>query len=303
MTGDKTPPTKSGVSPDLIEPHSPNLPIAFVLTIITNLVVAIALAFFALIAKKEGVGEVAFYGVVLGGVALICIGLWIPYRYFRLLSSKHQVERQLVACENRYQEQLDRIGVTEIAHTLKDSNFSPDAVMARAQHQVRFVGVFGHKWVMDAGRKQKFRDMLRHVQLNGGKVQFLLLNPNCTAAKKLASLRDQDRDTYKDFDSVKYYLDLSVEFDCFDLKLFEHFPFIRLIFVDGLCAISRFKVSAQADVTLEAPQLVFAPENPGGTWTMYQPFVHLYDFLWERALDPATALAKTASHPARGSHA
>lgn len=296
------PPQRPAIPAELIEPHSSNWPVTITLTVVINVFVAVALALFALLAKEKGIGEIAFYGFMLGILALIALGIFIPYRYHKLLKSKNQLAHLLTACENRYGQQLERIGVTEIAETLKDSQFSPDAVMVRAQHEVRFVGVFGHKWVMDAGRKQKFRDMLRRVQLNGGKVQFLLLNPNCNAARKLAGLRDQEPNTYKDFDSVKHYVDLSKEFDCFDLKLFEHFPFIRLIFVDGHCAISRFKVSAQADVTMEAPQLVFAPENPGGTWTMYQPFVHLYEYIWDHAIDPAIGLAKNSSQSARGGH-
>lgn len=118
-------------------------------------------------------------------------------------------------------------------------------------------------------------------------------------------MRDQDPKASGDFasvsDSVKYYVDLTKEYKSFELKLFDHFPFMWLMFVDNQCAVSRFKLNPQAASALEAPLLVFAPESPGGMWTMYQPFLHLYDFLWERSADSVTAVSKrSGSHARRG---
>jgi hypothetical protein len=178
------------------------------------------------------------------------------------------------------------VGIAEFAERLGDSRWSPVGVMARAHHEVRFLGVFGHKWVMDAQKKEAFRTMLTHIQLNGGRIQFLLLNPASDSAKRLANFRQQDLDAYEGFPSIDVYKQFAAEFDCFQLRLFDHFPFLRITFVDGLCSLSRFKVIAQANETLNAPQLVFAPEDPRGPWTLYQALVLLFDHLWGNAVDP-----------------
>lgn len=210
----------------------------------------------------------------------------------RLTAAVEQLQSELSSCELLYEQRLKNIGITEITDAMAGSNWSPDAVMARAQHQVRFLGVFGHKWVMDADRQNKYRAMLTRIQLNGGRVQFLLLNPNSAPASKLALYRNQKSDFYKDFPSVEFYKNLAKEFDCFELRLYEHFPFIRLILVDGVCSISRFKTQKSAENTLKAPQLVFAPEGPDDNWTMYQSLVLLYDFLWGLAKDPFTSQSR-----------
>jgi hypothetical protein len=205
------------------------------------------------------------------------------------------LQENLTSCENLYDSQLQSIGITEISNTLGESRWSPDSVMGRANRAVRFIGVFGHKWVMDAQRRETFRAMLTRIQLNGGKVQFMLLDPNCSAAIQLANFRKQEPNTYKNFHSIEFFKELAAQFDCFEIRLFQNFPFIRLIFVDGQCAISRFKINSGAEETLNAPQLAFSPDLPGSSWTLYQPFVQLYDYLWLKAKNPFLIFTETPS--------
>ncbi|HEV8132739.1 MAG TPA: hypothetical protein VGQ81_15950, partial [Acidobacteriota bacterium] len=190
----------------------------------------------------------------LGVTALVMSAIIVGVKNRHLTRELVALRNSLQSCQRQYADQLQRIGITEIANSLGSSRWSPDSVMERAQYKVRFVGVFGHKWAMDAQRQDNFRSMLTRIQLNGGKVQFLLLNPNSSAAIQLARYRKQNDDFYKNFPSIEFYKGLSAKFDCFEIRLFEHFPFIRLIFVDGLCAISRFKVHSGAEETLNAPQ-------------------------------------------------
>jgi hypothetical protein len=292
-------------SGDQMEPRSSNWSALIVSHLTVGVVVGLALALIAYLAKQKGVGEIVFYGIAFAGVVLIVCGAWLTYLYMSTFRRKRELELELTECKAQYKDQLASMGITDIALSLKDSSFSPSAVMSRAHHQVRFLGFFGHIWVADENGKRQFRDMLTRVQLNGGRVQFLLLDPNCAAAKRLVTMRDHDPKASGDFasvsDSVKYYFELTKEYDCFELRLFDHVPFLWLIFVDSLCAVSRFKLNPQATAALEAPLLVFAPENPGGVWTMYQPFLHLFEFLWERKEDPSPTMSKhSGTHVRRG---
>jgi hypothetical protein len=229
-------------------------------------------------------------------VIVSAIGTMILFKKSRRLENENRSLRSsLTGCEVRYDQKLKSIGITDITDAMEGSEWSPDAVMERAQNQVKFLGVFGHKWVMDSDRQNRFRSMLTRIQLNGGKVQFLLLNPNGASASKLALYRNQATDFYKDFRSIEFYKILAKEFDCFELRLFEQFPFIRMISVDGVCSISRFKTQKSAEHTLKAPQLVFAPEGPNDNWTMYQALVLLYEFLWGLARDPFSIPGATSS--------
>ncbi|MHB9099688.1 MAG: hypothetical protein ACYC5X_17925 [Syntrophales bacterium] len=234
-------------------------------------------------------------------VIFLCLTGWCIFLFWRskLLSGELQhVKNSLNLCQNRFSEQLKSVGISEFAEKLGESRWSPTSVMARAHHEVRFLGVFGHKWVMDSSKKDAFRSMLTSVQLNGGRVYFLLLNPSSDSAKRLANFRKLDLNTYEGFPSIDIYKSFAAEFDCFQLRLFDHFPFIRLIFVDGLCAVSRFKLNDEAKETLNAPQLAFAPEQPGGPWTLYQALVLLFDHLWSQAIDPFVE-SSSAESPVR----
>ena len=250
------------------------------LNVIGGLIVAGILLFVTTPSRLLLVVAISFLGVSVTSTIVLF------RRAKRLETINEELRSSLTSCEVHYEQSLKRIGISEITDAMEGSKWSPDAVMERARHEVKFLGVFGHKWAMDTQRQNNYKAMLTRIQLNGGKVQFLLLNPNSAEASKLALYRNQATDFYKDFPSIEFYKGLAREFDCFELRLFDHFPFIRLILVDGVCSISRFKTQKTADHTLRAPQLVFAPEGPDDNWTMYQALVLLYDFLWKLAKDP-----------------
>lgn len=258
---------------------------AVLLNVMAGLLVAAILIF------ADTASRVLLTLVVLGVLVAVGSCILLALRNQKLSADVRDLRASLSQCENRFAQQTARVGIAEITDTMADSRWSPDAVMDRAAQEVRFLGVFGHKWVMDAQRQERFRAMLARVQLNGGRVQFLLLDPSSESATRLAALRKLSADEYRNFHSIEFYKPLMREFTSFQVRLFDHFPFQRLLFVDGLCAVSRFKVNAGAEETLKAPQLVFASEQPGGPWTLYQTCILLYDYLWERAHAPSLPTA------------
>jgi len=224
--------------------------------------------------------QVGIVLLVVSLMATIAIAVSLALHSRKLGSQLQVLEREGAERERFSKLQMQRLGIVEFSDTLGASRWSPDAVMGRAHSYVRFLGVFGHKWVMDAKRQALFKAMLRRIQLNGGTVQFLLLDPNGAGAVKLAAFRNLDLNTYENFSSIEFYKGLSSEFPCFQLKLYDNFPFLRLIFVDGRCAVSRFKVDAGPEETLKAPQIAFESQPPSEVWTLYQAFALLYEFLW-----------------------
>lgn len=197
-----------------------------------------------------------------------------------------EASKELTNYKINYEHRLHNMGIVEIVEAMGKGSWSPDALTERTNQNLCFLGVFGYKWVKDTQREKNFRAMLTRIQLNGGCVKFLLLNPNKISAKKLAYYRNQEPDIYKDFPSIEIYKNFAREFDCFEIRLFDHFPFLRLAISDGSCAISRFKTHMATEETLRAPQLVFTSEGPENNWSLYQAFVLLYNHLWKRAKDP-----------------
>lgn len=264
---------------------------AILIAIAVNIFAGLILA--AILLQADTISRVATAAGVLivltwllGTLTLLRRNRLLAMRCGEMATELGTAKSSLSVCEVRYASQLQRLGIAEITESMEGSRWSPDAVMARAQQQVKFLGVFGHKWALDDMRKSAFRSMLTRIQLNGGKVQFLLLDPASSAAQRLATYRKQDIHTYADFHSIAFYKEMAALYDCFDLRLYSHFPFLRFILVDSMCAISRFKVSSGAAETLKAPQMAFSPEDPDGRWTMYQAFVLLFEQLWQNATDP-----------------
>ena len=68
---------------------------------------------------------------------------------FKLREAKHKntaLQNELRSRAARYQEWLSNVGIATVQE-MGSGDWSPQAVMSRAHHKVRFVGVFGRKWV------------------------------------------------------------------------------------------------------------------------------------------------------------
>ena len=198
-----------------------------------------------------------------------------------------QLRAALQAHEESTRKKLLLIGVVDIAETLKNSEWEPTRVMGRATGEIDFMGCFGHKWVQSDQHMQEFRRMLARVQLNRGMVRFLLLHPHSADAVKIANVRYPDiSEEYEGFPSIAKYESLSREFSCFELRLTREFIPMRVLAVDGRCAVSSYLVTGEPSAELEAPQVI-CTRDPGlpRCWSLYSPLVDLFHQRWNESAE------------------
>jgi len=195
-----------------------------------------------------------------------------------------RLQAELEDSKESERKRLAQIGIVAVAESLKDSHWDPPLIMQRANSGLEFMGCFGHKWVSSDQRIEEFRRMLARIRLNGGKVRFLLVNPNSTDALRIANVRRRElSEEYGGFPSISRYEALARDFPWFELRLSDEFLHLRVLAVDDRCAVSSYLVTGNPHDELEAPQVVISRTPEPECWTLYTPLHELFEYHWERS--------------------
>lgn len=163
---------------------------------------------------------------------------------------------------------LAEMGINDCTSKLSESKYEPLQCMAAANKRLYFMGILAAKWVFP--HMAEFDRFLKKIQLQGGNVTFLLINPKGQAYPKLRDMRDGALSTT----SLPKLTDLVTKYSCFKVYLYDHIPCFRLVFIDDKeVAVSRYKIDSQgyfkSKSGWEAPHLII---KPGTNWSLYEPF-------------------------------
>jgi cell division protein FtsB len=119
----------------------------------------------------------------------------------------------------------------------------------KARNLLYFMGVCGNKWVNSKNRQKKLRNMLKKVKNNGGEVRFLLIHPSERAYFDLYHAYGLPSESYEKFEK------LEEEFKgVFKVKLYNHVPLMRMIFVNkgGFVEMSAYSFGEEEEEWREA---------------------------------------------------
>jgi hypothetical protein len=176
---------------------------------------------------------------------------------------------------------LEAMGVVDSATQLAESAWAPEACLRRVRSRLWFMGTFGSKWVAEAHVRTQLSDALRRIEGAGGEVRFLLLDPESSAFGRFAVHREWEISA----EALGRFAELRHEHPCLSVKLYEVFPFFRLVFIDtdevGLARNrwEREEYSASR-YGWAAPHLVLKATAP---WSLHGAFQAYYEDLWEQA--------------------
>lgn len=174
---------------------------------------------------------------------------------------------------------LRAMGVVDVAAHL-ERPYDPESCMRQAERRLYFMGNFGSKWV----KSEAFIPFLRRIHAFGGKVQFLLVDPEGAAFKSLKTHRRESlsQDPRPNLERMAV---LSKEYPCLSLRLYDSMPCFRLVFIDERRVVfSTYRIDeegyARSKDGWKAPQMLISREPP---WSMYTAFERYYNECWENA--------------------
>lgn len=213
--------------------------------------------------------------------AAVCVTGFILalYFYLRRLKTKHRQQPNEI--ENAFQSYVHLGFAPVYASKLRGSPWEPEQCCARVQRRLFFMGVLGGKWVQQPESKQMFEAMLRRVQVAGGDVRFLLIDPKGTAYKEL---RDSRQGNISD-SAINIWKSLVRKHSCLQVRLYNRLPTFRLSFLDDTeLALSRYQLTSerhyQSKWGWEAPHVIV---TNGGDWSLYPCFERYFQDLWQTA--------------------
>lgn len=141
------------------------------------------------------------------------------------------------------------------------------------------MGVLGGKWVQQPESKRIFEEMLRNVEIVGGSIRFLLVDPQ---GKGYQDLRDIRQGHISD-SPIQIWKTLVARYRCLEVRLYDRLPTFRLLFLDDThLALSRYQHTPEKHYQSKwgwaAPHVMII--NAGG-WSLYSCFERYFTDLWQ----------------------
>jgi hypothetical protein len=192
---------------------------------------------------------------------------------------------------------IERLGIVNCVPTLIGSNFTPEQCRHHTQYDLRFSGLQGTKWVDSDESIADFRHFLHRLRPRPRKsVRFLLVNPFGPSMPEILQARREVPDTKRDLKNLQQFVSLMDDFDFLEVKLFDHFPYFRIVIIDGTeMAVSRYKVWTEHRYGSKGPHLILRndvnPEDAQAVSLFYafdQHFEHVWQDLSRSVADVLT---------------
>ncbi|MFB6225481.1 MAG: hypothetical protein ABEI13_03425 [Candidatus Paceibacteria bacterium] len=182
---------------------------------------------------------------------------------------------------------LQKLGVEKGVESTKDGPFSVKEATDRAEESIKFLGLFGSKWVDENYSRNQFTDLLDEFEANHGSsdcpsVKFMLVDTSSHGFEEIASMRNVHNSTLSKNGCLKQYHELEEKYDCLSIKLYSFIPTFRLIFVDERLGISRYHYKPPEELKdfKRGREIPHVAVNPEPRYTLRDPFEQLFDQLW-----------------------
>lgn len=198
------------------------------------------------------------------------------------LSSKGSTERKDEGVDEGLSPELidilQQLGISDASSELRDSNYEPYTCLQNASEKLYFLGIMGSKWVSQEHVKAEFKQAINRMEMNDGNIRFLLINPDERGFRKLKRLREGAISK----EPLNEYKEMAAESDVLEVRLYNHLPSLRLVFIDNQRLIlSRYRFEREKYLETEygwdIPHLEIRQQAP---WSLYQPLNLYYEQIW-----------------------
>lgn len=88
---------------------------------------------------------------------------------------------------------LEDVGLTKWTTALSNSGYEPLECMDLAKRSLDFMGIAGSKWVAEVVVRNEFEEFLTRIRNRGGRVRFLMIDPQSDAFRTLRTMRGAAR--------------------------------------------------------------------------------------------------------------
>ena len=177
---------------------------------------------------------------------------------------------------------LAHVGITSAFETTRQGVSAEDS-LKQVKKELVFLGIGAKKLT----ESSEFDAMVRRCRDAGGRLRFLLSNPDNPALEEMArrngrndlSYRSRVRESIREIFTRAGGQGVDLEVRLYDLKQEIALPHFRLMFIDErLCVFSQLLWSAGEG--LDNPQLILRRnENSAGS-SLYQGYRRYFDDLW-----------------------
>lgn len=180
-------------------------------------------------------------------------------------------------------------GIIRILSSSINGEGSTESYMKSATHSIRFVGIAASKWVRNADLLE--RTIRSICSQNTGCIQFLLLNPNSDAAKKLTMAQNSPNEqtvSQKIQNSLDILTDIlnrisNNDIDLlkrFEIRLYNQMPVYRLAIIDDIRAYFCFYQKGCDGSKLK--QFVIKPKNSAdlSQENIFNSMSEYFDSIW-----------------------
>jgi hypothetical protein len=203
-------------------------------------------------------------------------------------------QRPWLAGDQQHIYELARIvGVSSASElALRRSRLEPLECIRQTVSQLSVAGILGTKWVADSYVRSELRRLLGRLDNSGGRVRFLLLDPDSDGYRRFSQVR-WNPSSIQTIDTLR---SLSAAHECFSVRLYDALPTFRIVLVDqALVGFSPYLMedgTERARTGWEAPQIILDRTAP---WPLAQAFETLFDETWRTA----SPLTRSALAPRR----
>jgi len=195
---------------------------------------------------------------------------------------------------------VSRVGITNAFETTA-RGVSAKASMKEVRHELAFLGIGAKKLTETA----EFDAMLKRCKASGGRLRFLLSNPENPALEEMArqnnrndlSYRSRVRESIREILTRAAASGVAFEVRLYDMKQRTSLPQFRLMFIDDrLCIFSQLVWSTAEG--LDNPQMILKRNRNSASSSLYQGYLEYFEDLWNLETTMRIDAASVAAWPA-----
>ncbi len=178
---------------------------------------------------------------------------------------------------------LKKVGITEMDLSMEEGTTVKDCIK-KTDKSLSFLGVAAFKWIKE---KKAMDEMLKRVILLNQPecIRFLLMNPNCPAAKKFLAIKKYDPDEYiANFNETLNFFEekrKSMGKEFVKVRLYSSLPSWRIVNIDeNRLIIGTYSLTS--DTGTDQPQIIFKGTSK---WSFAQNYIATFNEKWSNSLN------------------
>jgi hypothetical protein len=216
---------------------------------------------------------------------LVCLGFAVFYlfqsRRYKNMCAQAEADKLLLkdSLPADWEKIDEYTGLLGYVKKLEGSDFHPRACLPNIVSHLDFMGHGASKWTSNS---DLLEEMLGKTKAKDGKVRFLVRNP----IKKAGSNDDEDvqyaEDAERIAQSLMILLYLHRKYTHLEIRVYDHPPQFRLMFLDGhILVVGHYKGYQRGD-SKDTPLQIYEKKPQ---WSFYQAYRSHFATEWKDAHD------------------